>query len=151
MRDPTGYFATPAVNMVYALAEGERIVLSEGMEKRFKRHHIMAEAFRAALNALNLKIVADKECAADTVTAILYPENIDDSKFRSELKRRGIVVAGGLGPLKGKSFRVGHIGNINQNDIISTIGAIEITLKTMGYKFHNGAGLAAAEEKLLDF
>jgi aspartate aminotransferase-like enzyme len=59
------------------------------------------------------------------------------------------VVASTLGPLKGKGFRVGHMGNVNQNDIMSTIGAIEATLKNMGYVFNHGAGLAAAEEKIL--
>ena len=149
MRDPTMYFATPAVNMIYALSEAEKAALNEGLEQRFRRHHVLAEAFRAAMNALNLKIVADKKCAADTVTAIHYPENIDDAKFRGEMKKRGVVVAGGLGPLKGKSFRVGHIGNVSQNDIMCTIGAIEATLRNMGYRFTYGAGSAAAEEKVL--
>jgi aspartate aminotransferase-like enzyme len=149
MRDPTKYFATPAVNMIFALSEAATIVLNEGLEKRFRRHHVLAEAFRSAMSAIDLRIVADKECAADTVTAIHYPESIDDAKFRSEMKERGIIVAGGLGPLKGKSFRVGHIGNVSQNDIMSTIAAIEATLRNMGYLFNHGAGLAAAQEKIL--
>ncbi|MGQ9506701.1 MAG: pyridoxal-phosphate-dependent aminotransferase family protein, partial [Candidatus Bathycorpusculaceae bacterium] len=149
MRDPSQYFATPPVNMIYALSEALKILLNEGLNERFKRHHVLAEAFRTAVDALNIKLVADKEYAADTVTAVYYPENIEDGKFRSEMKKRGIIVASTLGPLKGKGFRVGHMGNISQNDIISTIAAIETTLKSLGYKFKLGAGLAAAEDKLL--
>lgn len=149
MRDPTKYFATPPVNMVYALHEALRLLLDEGLENRFRRHRILAEAFRAAMNALNLKIVAERGYEADTVTAVYYPEGIDDNQFRSEMKNRGIVVASTLGPLKGKGFRVGHMGNVNQNDIAATISAIETTLKHLGYNVSLGSGLKAAEEKIL--
>ncbi|MEM4701580.1 MAG: aminotransferase, partial [Candidatus Bathyarchaeia archaeon] len=69
------------------------------------------------------------ESAANTVSAICYPEGVDDNQFRDKMKEHGIVVAGTLGPLKGKGFRVGHMGNVNQNDIFATIAAIESTLK----------------------
>jgi aspartate aminotransferase-like enzyme len=101
------------------------------------------------MDALSLKPVAEREYAADTITATYYPENVEDAAFRSEMKRREIVVASTLGPLKGKGFRVGHMGNVNQNDIVSTIGAIETTLGSMGYSFNQGAGLTAARKKLL--
>lgn len=149
MRDPTKYFATPPVNMIYALHEALRLVLDEGLENRFRRHHVLAEAFRAAMNALNLKIVAERGYEADTVTAIYYPEGIDDNLFRGEMKKYGIVVASTLGPLKGKGFRVGHMGNVNQNDIAATISAIENTLKHLGYNVSLGSGIKAAEEKIL--
>jgi len=149
MRDPTKYFATPPVNMIYALNEALKLILEEGLAKRFKRHHILAEALRAAIHALNLKLVADEEYAADTVTAIYYPEKIEDNKFRNEMKNHGIIVASTLGPIKGKGFRVGHMGNVSQNDIMSTIAAIEATLRKLGYAFNYGAGLKAANEKIL--
>jgi len=149
MRDPTKYFATPAVNMIYALNEALKLIIEEGLENRFRRHHVLAEAFRAAIDALNLKLVAEKENTADTVSAIYYPENVDDAQFRSEMKQHGIIVAATLGPLKGKGFRVGHMGNVNQNDIFSTITAVETTLKRLGCKVEAGRGVAAAEEKLL--
>jgi aspartate aminotransferase-like enzyme len=149
MREPTKYFATPPVNMIYALNEALKLLLEEGLEERFRRHHILAEAFRAAMNALNLKLVAEKEHVADTITAVYYPENIEDAAFRSEMKKRGIIVASTLGPIKGKGFRVGHMGNVSQNDIMSTVAAIEATLRSLGYKFNYGAGLKAAQEKIL--
>lgn len=149
MKDPSQYFATPPVNMVYALSKALRMLLNEGLENRFRRHHILADGFRASMDALNLKMVADRESTADTVTAVYYPERIDDAVFRNEMKNRGIMVASTLGPLKGKGFRVGHMGNISQNDIMSTIGAIEATLRHLEYKFNYGAGLKAAQEKIL--
>jgi aspartate aminotransferase-like enzyme len=135
--------------MIYALAEALEMILNEGLENRFKRHRILAEAFRAAVKALKLNLVADETCAADTVTAAYYPEKIEDTAFRSEMKNRGITVASTLGPLKGKGFRVGHMGNVSQNDILSTVAAIEASLKSLGYKFNLGAGLSAAEDKIL--
>ena len=149
MKDPSQYFATPPVNMVYALSKALKMLLNEGLENRFRRHHILADGFRASMDALNLKMVADRESTADTVTAVYYPERIDDAVFRSEMKNRGIMVASTLGPLKGKGFRVGHMGNVSQNDMMSTIGAIEATLRHLGYKFNYGAGLKAAQERML--
>lgn len=149
MRDPTKYFATPAVNMVYALNEALKLVVEEGLNNRFRRHYVLAEAFRAAIEALNLKLVAERENAANTVSAVYYPDGVDDNQFRSEMKKHGIIVASTLGPLKGKGFRVGHMGNISQNDIFSTIAAIEATLKRLGCKVETGKGVAAAQEKLL--
>jgi alanine-glyoxylate transaminase/serine-glyoxylate transaminase/serine-pyruvate transaminase len=148
MRDPSVYFATPPVNMIYALSLALKILLNEGLERRFRRHHVLAEAFRAAMDALNLKLIADRAFAEDTLTATCYPDNFDDATFRTEMKRRGIVVASTLGPLKGKGFRVGHMGNVDRNDIMSTIGAIEATLKSMGYDFSQSAGLSAAQDKI---
>jgi len=149
MKDPSQYFATPPVNMVYALSKALKMLLNEGLENRFRRHHILADGFRASMDALNLKMVADRESTADTVTAVYYPERIDDAVFRSEMKNRGIMVASTLGPLKGKGFRVGHMGNVSQNDMMSTIGAIEATLRHLGYKFNYGAGLKAVQERML--
>jgi len=149
MRDPSIYFATPPVNMICALAEALEIILDEGLENRFRRHHVLAEALRAAVKALKLRLVADEGYAADTVTAVYYPEGVNDAAFRSEMKNRGIIVASMLGPLKGKGFRVGHMGNVSQNDVLSTIAAVETSLKSLGYNLELGAGLAAAEEKIL--
>jgi aspartate aminotransferase-like enzyme len=148
MRDPSKYFATPAVNMIYSLSESLKAILAEGLEPRFRRHHIIAEAFRSALEALKIRLVSDAECAADTLTAAYYPDNIEDAAFRSGMRQCGVVVAPTIGEIKGKGFRVGHMGNVSQNDIISTIGSIEATLRRLNYRFSFGAGLTVAQEKL---
>jgi alanine-glyoxylate transaminase/serine-glyoxylate transaminase/serine-pyruvate transaminase len=149
MMDPSKYFATPPVNMIYALSESLEAILAEGLEQRFRKHHIIAEAFRAAIEALNIKLVADGKCRADTLTAAYYPEKIEDASFRGEMRKRGVVVASTIGPIKGKGFRVGHMGNVSENDVLSTIGAMETTLAHLGYKFSLGAGLAAAQDKFV--
>jgi aspartate aminotransferase-like enzyme len=149
MKDPAKYFATPAVNMIYALSESLKAILVEGLEPRFKRHHVIAEAFRASMEALNIKIVADKECAADTITAAYYPSNVEDEAFRNGMRQCGLVVASTIGPIKGKGFRVGHMGNVSQNDIMSTIAGVETTLRNLNHRFNFGAGLKAAQEQLL--
>jgi len=82
MRDPSIYFATPPVNMICALAEALEIILDEGLENRFRRHHVLAEAFRAAMKALKLRLVADGGCTADTVTAVYYlPRKVQEYKI----------------------------------------------------------------------
>jgi aspartate aminotransferase-like enzyme len=149
MRELTRYFATPPVNMIYALYQSLKSILEEGLENRFRRHYVLAEALRTAIDELGLQIVADRGHVADTVTAIYYPKGVKDQAFRRIVAERGVVIAGGLGPLAGKIFRIGHMGNINANDILVTIGAIEASLRELGYRFEYGSGLQAVQEKLL--
>jgi aspartate aminotransferase-like enzyme len=151
MRDPKKYFATPPVNMVYALHQALRLVLEEGLENRFKRHHVLAEALRTAIYELNLQLVTDPRHAADTVTAVYYPRGVKDEVFRRITAERGVVIAGGLGPLAGKIFRIGHMGNVNANDILVTVGAVENALRGLGHRFKYGSGVQAARETLLSF
>jgi len=149
MKDPTRYFATPPVNMIYALQEATKQVLQEGLEERFRRHKIFAKAFRAAMRALGLRVLAAEEEAASTMTVVYYPEGIDDVKFRAKLLNDyGITVAGGLGQLKGQVFRVGHMGNVNANDIAATVTAIEQVMIDMGYRARPGTAMTAAAEIL---
>lgn len=149
MQDPSKYFATPPVNMIYALAESLDMIMNEGLEKRFERHRALGQAMRSALTKIGLGIVAEKNMGADTMTAAYYPEGIDDESFRGSMSsKHGVVVAGGLGQLKGKVFRVGHMGNVSPNDLIATVGAIEATLARLGYSFSVGAGVGAAIECL---
>lgn len=135
MRDATKYFATLPVHTIYAYHEAMRIILEEGLDARFRRHATMADAFRTAMRNLGLKLIADDSCAANTLTAVYYPEGITDDEFRGAIyKKHGIVIAGGLGSTKGKAFRVGHMGNINRAEINATAGAIRDALAEMGYK-----------------
>jgi len=149
LTDPTKYFATPAVNMMYALHEGCRMVLEEGLEERFRRHAMMASAFRAGLRAIGLRLLCDDAVASDTLTVGYYPIGVRDAEFRKSMQEEfGIVVAGELGPLREKAFRVGHMGNVNRSDILATLGAIEGSLSEQGYKFQLGAGISAANAVL---
>jgi aspartate aminotransferase-like enzyme len=81
------------------------------------------------------------------MTVSRYPNGVEDAEFRKTMAENGVIVAGGLGPLKGKTFRVGHMGNINKNDLLATISAIEGALRQR-YKFNEGSGVAAANRIL---
>jgi aspartate aminotransferase-like enzyme len=80
-----------------------------------------------------------------------YPDGVRDGEFRKGMAEEyGVVIAGGLGPLKDKAFRVGHMGNVNRNDILSTLSAIEGSLEKQGYRFHPGSGVSAANHILVN-
>ncbi|MDK2781692.1 MAG: alanine-glyoxylate transaminase / serine-glyoxylate transaminase / serine-pyruvate transaminase [Archaeoglobi archaeon] len=149
-RGEAKYFATPATNMIRALWRSLKILLEEGIEKRVRRHQIIGETFREAIKAMNMKIVPKSdEIAANTLTVISLPNGIDDPSFRKEVRKRGVVLAGGLGELAGKTTRIGHIGLVDGNEVFSTIGAIEGALQSLGHDFEVGSGLRVASEKLL--
>jgi aspartate aminotransferase-like enzyme len=149
LEDPTKYFATPAVNMFYALHESCKMILSEGLDARFARHARIASAFRAGLKSIGLRLLCEENVSANTLTVAYYPENIDDARFRKTMAEKyGIVIAGGLGPLRGKGFRVGHMGNVSGNDIFATLAAIEGSLAEQNHQTPHGAGVAAANRAL---
>jgi len=146
MHDPTNYFSTPSVNLVYALNKSLRLILKEGLEKRFKRHSIMAKVVWKAIENMGLSILA-KSNRAHTVSVINYPNGIIDEEFRRIMVEKWrIIVAGGQERLKGKVFRIGHMGNVNASDIASTLNGIELTLKELGYNVKLGSASAAFNE-----
>lgn len=141
MENPAKYFATPAVSLVWALAEATRIIMEEGYEARFQRHVKNARAMQAALEALGFKVLAEDGHRAITLSNLLYPEGLDDLKFRSTLFDEGITVAGGLGAYAGRMFRLGHMGNIDINDEVATLGVIERALVRCGVEGVLGKGV----------
>ncbi len=135
------YFATPAVNLVAALDVSLGKLLAEGMEARFARHQQMANAFRAAWRAMELELLPREGLAANTLSAVYYPEGVD-ATFPGRVS--GIVIAGGLHPeARTKYFRVGHMGAVSANDVVATVSAIE---RALGRR---GEGVAAAHASLL--
>jgi alanine-glyoxylate transaminase/serine-glyoxylate transaminase/serine-pyruvate transaminase len=136
--------------MFYALHQSCKMILSEGLEERFARHAKLAGAFRAGLRAMGLQLLCDDAAASNTLTVALYPNGVRDAEFRKAMAEEyGVVVAGGLGPLKEKTFRVGHMGNLNRNDVLATLSAIEGSLEKQGYRFQPGSGVSAANRTLL--
>ncbi len=146
----SGYFGTPAVNLVWALNVSLAQILSEGMEARFVRHRRLSAAFRAAIDALGMKQVpVSADRTATTLTAPYYPDGID-SRLLGHVKEAGVILAGGLHPaIRDRYFRVGHMGAVSASDILVTVGAIEEGLARMGHHFEAGAGLAAAQRALV--
>jgi alanine-glyoxylate transaminase / serine-glyoxylate transaminase / serine-pyruvate transaminase len=143
MQDPSRYYSTPCVNEIEALGEALRIVHEEGLQARFARHAKIARAFRAGLEAVGLKLFTAPDCRADTLSVVMLPENVADAAFRKEMAARGVVVAGGLGPIAGKAFRLGHMGNIGAGEVVIALEAIEGSLRSLGISVDCGAAVAA--------
>ncbi len=148
MKDPTKYFSTPCVNEIRAFAEACRIMLEEGMEQRFERHGKIALAFRTALEALGFSSFTLAENLSDTLSVMRYPAGVDDAAFRSTLAEKGVIVAGGLGEVAGKVFRMGHMGNLSFSQVEFAVTALEDTLTALGYAYEARAGLTAAKKAL---
>jgi aspartate aminotransferase-like enzyme len=145
MKDPSKYFSTPCVNEIRAFYESTKIILEEGIERRFLRHERVAKAIRAALVELGFSLFTQEPFLADTLSVAKYPEGVEDKSFRSTYYENGIVVAGGLGETAGKVFRMGHMGNLSVSQVYFALDALERTLSTLGYKFEAGSGLKAAK------
>lgn len=142
MHNPGKYFATPAVNMVYAYHKALQIIMTEGIENRFRRHSAMGKAMRAAFREYGMSALAAEDAAAPTLSCVRYPEGIDDSVFRSALAKRGVVVAGALASLAGKAFRIGHMGNVTLEELRQALRVIAEVLTELGYKADSGAAVA---------
>lgn len=142
------YFGTPAVNLVAALEVSLGLILKEGMENRFLRHESTGRAFRAAMRAMGLGMVPLQEgYAANTLTAPRYPAGVDAAAFLKAISSADVIVAGGLLPeIRNEYFRVGHMGQVNRNDIVSTVCAVETALLACGHRCQSGAGVSALLE-----
>jgi alanine-glyoxylate transaminase/serine-glyoxylate transaminase/serine-pyruvate transaminase len=133
MHNPSKYFATPAVNMVYAFHKAMEVIMAEGVEQRYRRHRALGRAVRAGLAVYGMKALADESVAAPTLSCIVYPEGLDDAKFRSALAKRGVVVAGALASLAGKAFRIGHMGNTTLDDFQKALRIMADVLHELGH------------------
>jgi aspartate aminotransferase-like enzyme len=136
---------TPAIAVVYQVDEGLRLMAAEGIEAVFARHEACAAAARAGLTALGFQLFADPAFASKTVTAATVPEGLDWKAFNAEVKRRGVVLAGGQGKLTGKIFRLGHLGSVTLEEILGAISTLEIVSIGAGRAVAPGAAVAAAQ------
>ncbi len=127
------YFGTPAVNLVIALEVSLKMILNETMAARVIRHKMMAAKFRMGIKDLGLTMIPQKESiSANTLSAIYYPDGIAGGEFMATMGKTDVIIAGGLLPeLKTKYFRVGHMGSVNDSDIVSTIEAIRLSLEQL--------------------
>lgn len=132
MNDPSKYFATPAINLVWALKESVEIIKKEGIENRYARHKKVACAMQSAMESLGFTLLAKDGLRAATLSNLIYPAGVDDSTFRAAMIKEGAIVAGGLGAYAGKMFRLGHMGNVDTHELISTISAVERALYGAG-------------------
>ncbi|MEW5933205.1 MAG: alanine--glyoxylate aminotransferase family protein [Bacillota bacterium] len=146
MEEPSRYFATPAVNMVFAMDVALDIIFREGLDRRYERHLAYGRGMRAALRALGLEPLPVEQAAAPTTTTVLYGDGLDDVTFRRLMAARGITVAGALGPLAGRAFRVGHMGNVTVAELEGAVQAMADTLAEMGRPADGAAARRALQE-----
>ncbi|MCG2795918.1 MAG: alanine--glyoxylate aminotransferase family protein [Actinomycetia bacterium] len=136
---------TPAITLVQALAEAIEMIKREGLAQIFERHRLLAEATQAAVEALGLEFVAADRSRAFVTTSVWSPEGIDSGDMVRLMRNQyGVFIAGGQGKLKGKIFRLGHVGFFDYFDIVAQVSALEMALVQLGYRFEVGSGIAAA-------
>lgn len=141
---------TPAVSLMVGLAESLAMMQEEGREKIFARHKRLAAGVRVAMGALGLQIFA--QSPSESVTSVCVPEGIrEDGIYRGLRDRANLTIANGQDKLKGKIFRIAHLGYFDDLDILTLLAALEIILKQEGYhNFAPGASIAAATEVLAE-
>jgi alanine-glyoxylate transaminase / serine-glyoxylate transaminase / serine-pyruvate transaminase len=146
----TGFFPyTPATNLLYGLAEALRMLEEEGLENVFARHARHGEATRRAARAWGLELnCADEREYSNSLTAIRMPQGHDADKLRAViLERFDMSLGQGLGKLKGKVFRIGHLGAFNDLMLCGTLAGVEMGLRAAGVPFQPG-GVDAAMDYL---
>jgi alanine-glyoxylate transaminase / serine-glyoxylate transaminase / serine-pyruvate transaminase len=141
------YHHTAPITMNYALYEALRIVVEEGLEQRFARHQANATAIRAGLDAIGLKPIAQEGHRLPQLAVVAIPDGIDDAKVRADLlKDFNIEIAGGLGPFKGKVWRIGLLGESSKREnVMMVLNALEAALSSQGFELARGAALKAAD------
>lgn len=149
-RNPS-YFGTPPVNLILALETSLKLICDEGIASRIKRHTNLASAFRTALTSLNLKLLPNGNAiSANTLSAVYFPDTIDGSAMRSKMMESDVIIAGGLLPeIKTSYFRIGHMGAVSANDLLSVLGALERALQQLDYNFETGISLKTFQDQYL--
>lgn len=146
-KNTTAY--TPAISLILGLQETFRMIKPEGLDGVFSRHKRLAHATREAMKAIGLSLFP-KESPSDALTAVSAPEGYDGQAIYKALRDQyGITAAGGQDHLKGKIFRLSHMGYADTFDVITAVSAVEMVLKGMGYPVKLGTGVGVAQEILM--
>lgn len=144
----TGFFPyTPATNLLYGLREALLMLKEEGLEQVFARHRRLAAATRAAVRAWNLQVVCRREDEhSPALTAVMMPEGVDADAVRYiGSERFNLSLGAGLGRLKGRAFRIGHLGDFNELMLAGTLCGVEMSLAGAGVPFSRGGVQAALD------
>jgi len=125
------------------------LIHNEGIENIFQRHLLLAQATREAITAMGLKLFA-QESPNPGVTSVRSPDGVDSGVIVKKLREEwGISIVGGQGKVKGKIFRIGHMGYCDRTDVLMTIAALGCVLVEMGVPVNRGAGVSKAQDIFL--
>ncbi|HVZ00177.1 MAG TPA: aminotransferase class V-fold PLP-dependent enzyme [Dongiaceae bacterium] len=144
-----GFFPyTPPMQLIRGLRAAVDMLLEEGLDNVFARHHRLAEGVRRAVAAWNLRLCArEKRWHSDTVSAVQLPDGFDSNVLiRHAYRRYGLSLGLGLAKLNGKVFRIGHLGDLNELMVLSALGTTELALRDAGVPIKAGSGVGAAVE-----
>jgi alanine-glyoxylate transaminase/serine-glyoxylate transaminase/serine-pyruvate transaminase len=144
-----GFFPyTPAMHMLRGLRVSVDMLLEEGLENVFARHHRMAEGVRRAVDAWGLRLCAkEPKWQSDTVSAIMVPDGFDGNEVaKLAYLRYGLSLGVGLSKVQGKLFRIGHLGDLNELRLLTVLAGSEMAMRDFGIPVEAGSGVAAAEE-----
>ncbi len=144
------YPYTPATMLLFGLREAIAILEEEGLTNVFARHARLAEACRRAVRAWGLGLLCRNPAEySNTLTAVVMPDGFDSDAFVAHVYRRlNLSLGVGLGDVKGRAFRIGHLGSLNELELLGGLAGVEMMLKEFGVAVRPGSGLAAAEEFL---
>jgi aspartate aminotransferase-like enzyme len=150
-KDPPDSPFTPAVTLFMALDVALDLIEEEGLDEVFERHRLLGRATRQAVKGLELDLFGPEDENSNVVTAIKLPDGIDGAKVPKTMRDKyGVTIAGGQSQLKGKIARIAHCGYYGAFDIVTTVAALEMTLKELGADVELGAGVAAAQRVFLE-
>lgn len=139
---------TPAHTLILALRASLKRIKTEGMENIWRRHRLMSEACQAGIQALGLELFSTRP--AEGLTAFRVPEGLKDTDIRNKLVERfGITTIGGQGKLKGQIVRIGHMGYLDEIDVVAGLAALEMVLSDLGLDIEPGCAVTAAQQVLL--
>jgi len=146
-----GFFPyTPATLVLFGLREALDMLFEEGLDQVFARHRRLADVVRAAVDAWGLEIYcADATARSNSLTGVLVPEDVDSGAVLQRARARGLALGVGLGKVKGKLFRIGHLGWLNELETLAIVAGVELALAESGVRVRLGSGSEAAEEALL--
>ncbi|MER3521467.1 MAG: aminotransferase [Acidimicrobiia bacterium] len=138
---------TPAISVLMGVRVALDKIWKEGLERMIDRHRLLGMATRAGLTAMGMEIFASSPERSNVVTCVKAPEGLDTSKLVSRVREKfGLVIAGGQGKLKGKIFRIGHLGWVDRFDILRALAAVEAVLPELDVPVKHGVGVQAALE-----
>ena len=148
-----GYFPyTPATLLLYGLREALRMLGEEGLPQVFARHRRLADAVRAAVRAWKLPVQCREPAEySHTLTAVVVPEGINSDAVRRAAETHfNLSLGAGLGRLAGKVFRIGHLGALNDLEVLATVAGTELAMTVAGIRMPLGTGVAASQQVLLE-